>query len=324
MRTFNAATQAHHASEFARTEALQQAQVACHNLDVATAAMNQVQHESASSKAQTETLAAQMAILSTEEALPVQASSPSEFATRYNALLGAPVHPHNVRFESRHPSTSTTRQPSPERPRVFSNPFPLPKTTPMPTFSPQMIVIQHSAVELLSHVPTYNGESTAAAISFIGAAENAKQNECETTKRMIVASAARFTGRASQWYETVTTSDLRLNVNSTSSIMLDELPYTVHGWKYFSKLFLEAVTSSTETFDLRVQLKQLVWNPDKEAIKQHILSMTMILHSMALLGDQMTNCDKVEYFMASLVNKSYLAKKINLSHSFDQACRDVN
>ena len=41
---------------------------------------------------------------------------------------------------------------------------------------PQVIVIQRAAVELLNHVPTYNGESTAAAISFIGAAENAKRN----------------------------------------------------------------------------------------------------------------------------------------------------
>jgi hypothetical protein len=40
---------------------------------------------------------------------------------------------------------------------------------------PQVIVIQRAAVELLSHVPTYNGESRAGAISFIGAAENAKR-----------------------------------------------------------------------------------------------------------------------------------------------------
>jgi hypothetical protein len=57
LRTFNAATTAHQASELARTEALQQAQVSRHNLDLATAAMTQVRHESASSRAQTETLA---------------------------------------------------------------------------------------------------------------------------------------------------------------------------------------------------------------------------------------------------------------------------
>jgi hypothetical protein len=44
---------------------------------------------------------------------------------------------------------------------------------------------------------------------------------------------------------------------------------------------------------------------------------------MALLGDHLTDRDKVEYFMASLVNRSYPVKKINLSCSFDQAFRDV-
>jgi hypothetical protein len=44
---------------------------------------------------------------------------------------------------------------------------------------------------------------------------------------------------------------------------------------------------------------------------------------MSLLGDALTDRDKVEYFMSSLVKRSYLVKKINLSHSFDQACRDV-
>jgi hypothetical protein len=86
---------------------------------------------------------------------------------------------------------------------------------------------------------------------------------------------------------------------------------------------LDAFTSTTETFDLRDQLKKLVWNPEKDAIKQHILTMTNILYSMALLGDHLTDRDKVEYFMSSLINKSYLVKKINLSTSFDQACRDV-
>jgi hypothetical protein len=88
-------------------------------------------------------------------------------------------------------------------------------------------------------------------------------------------------------------------------------------------MFWDAFTSSTETFDLRDQLKKLVWNPEKDAIKAHILTMTTILHSMSLLGDSLTDRDKVEYFMSSLVKKSYLVKQINLSHSFDQACRDV-
>jgi hypothetical protein len=123
-------------------------------------------------------------------------------------------------------------------------------------------------------------ESTAAAISFLGAAENATRNEAETTRRMIIACAARFTRRASQWYETVTSSDLRPNVNPTSYIMLDEVPDNAAGWKYFSKIFLEAFTSSMETIDLRDHLKWLVWNPDKEAIIKHILTMTTILHSM--------------------------------------------
>jgi hypothetical protein len=47
----------------------------------------------------------------------------------------------------------------------------------------------------------------------------------------------------------------------------------------------------------------------------------MIQH--ATLGDHLTDRDKVEYFMSSLVNKSYLVRKINLSTSFDQACRGV-
>jgi hypothetical protein len=46
-RTFNAATAAHHASDYARTESLQQAHVARHNLEAATAAINQVRHENA-------------------------------------------------------------------------------------------------------------------------------------------------------------------------------------------------------------------------------------------------------------------------------------
>jgi hypothetical protein len=127
LRTFNADTAAHHASEFARTEALQQAQVSRHNLDFATAAMTQVRHENASSMAQTETLAKQMAFSQlrqrarpfTEEELPPVSTSPSEFGSWFSTLLGSPVHPH-VRSDSRPASpTSVRRQPSPERNRVL-------------------------------------------------------------------------------------------------------------------------------------------------------------------------------------------------------------
>jgi hypothetical protein len=61
---------------------------------------------------------------------------------------------------------------------------------------PQVIVIQRAAVELLNHIPTYNGDSTAEAISLIGAAENAKRNESESTAHIIIACGARLTGRA--------------------------------------------------------------------------------------------------------------------------------
>jgi hypothetical protein len=197
LRTLNAATVVHQASEFARTEALQQAQVSQHNLDLATAAITQVRHKSASSRAQMEMLTAHLVSTqldqgarqpSTEEAQTARASrsSPSEFATWFNALLGSPVHPH-VRIDSRPSPPSPTRQQSPERTRVFNNPFPTSLPIPTPSALPQMIVIQRPAVELLSHVPTYNGESTASAISFLGDAENAKRNEPETTRRMIIA-----------------------------------------------------------------------------------------------------------------------------------------
>ena len=188
---------------------------------------------------------------------------------------------------------------------------------------PQVIIIQRASVDLLNHVPMYNGESTAAAISFIGAAENAKRNDAETSARMIVAVGARLSGRASQWFETVSSSVLRDNASNPSILMVDSLPNNDHGWNYFTKMFLANFTSSTETFDLRDQLKKLVWNPEKDAIKAHILTMTTILHSMALLGDALTDRDKVEYFMSSLVKKSHLVRKINLTSTFDQACRDI-
>jgi ferredoxin len=116
---------------------------------------------------------------------------------------------------------------------------------------------------------------------------------------------------------------MRDNASNPGVQMVDELPNTIFGWNYFTRMFLANFTSSTETFDLRDQLKKLVWNPDKDAIKAHILTMTTILHSMALLGDVLTDRDKVEYFMSSLVMKSYLVRKINLTGTFDQACRDI-
>jgi hypothetical protein len=109
---------------------------------------------------------------------------------------------------------------------------------------------------------------------------------------MIIACSARFTGRASQWYETVTSSDLRPNKTQTGTIIVDLLPDTPAGWKNFSDLFLAAFTSSTETFDLRDQLKHLVWIPDKDTIKGHIHNMRTIIHQMTLLGDELTDRDK--------------------------------
>jgi hypothetical protein len=44
---------------------------------------------------------------------------------------------------------------------------------------------------------------------------------------------------------------------------------------------------------------------------------------MTLLGDQLTDRDKTEYFMASLIHKSYKVKKIDLKGTFNQACRDI-
>jgi hypothetical protein len=214
-----------------------------------------------------------------------------------------------------------------ERPQVQTSSIgPIGMSVDQPVYQnqgPQVIIIQRASVDLLNHVPMYNGESTAAAISFIGAAENAKRNDAETSARMIVAVGARLSGRASQWFETVSSSKLRENASNPGIIMVDSLPNTDHGWNYFTKMFLANFTSSTETFDLRDQLKKLVWNPEKEAIKAHILTMTTILHSMALLGDALTDRDKVEYFMSSLVKKSHLVRKINLTSTFDQACRDI-
>jgi hypothetical protein len=58
--------------------------------------------------------------------------------------------------------------------------------------------------------------------------------------------------------------------------MVDLLPDSSAGWKNFSDLFLAAFTSSTETFDLRDQLKHFVWIPDKNIIKGHIHNMRTI------------------------------------------------
>ncbi len=215
-----------------------------------------------------ERLAVQLAELRTDAAqardearAPLRPSTQSTFGTRYNAFTAAPS---NVQFMS-----PVTQAPQAPVPMIIDAPV-------APPLGPQVIVIQRAAVELLNHVPTYNGESTAAAIPFIGAVENAKRNEAETSARMIIACGARLTGRASQWYETVTSSDMRDNSQNPGIMMVDELPNTLAGWKYFTRLFLAAFTSSTETFDLRDQLKKFVWNPDKDAIKAHILTMTTI------------------------------------------------
>jgi hypothetical protein len=137
---------------------------------------------------------------------------------------------------------------------------------------------------------------------------------------MIIASATQCTGRASQWYETVTSS--HLHPNETGAIMVDLLPNTSAGWQHFSNIFLEAFTSSTETLNLRDQLKHLIWQPDKESVKQHIQKMNIIFHNMTSLKDPLTDRDKTMYFMESLVNKPYLVKKVNLTGTFNKACRD--
>jgi hypothetical protein len=195
-RTFNDAAATRQASEEAAAATLQQSQDASQqaliDLEAATISMTQVRHENASSQAQTEALTAQLAQtrlpernlprpfadagllervqqrFNLEAELPTT-SSPSEFASRYNAPFN-PLNP-RVNFDLR-ASPIGSRQQSPERPRVF-NPFPNSEPIQTPSSLPQMIVIQRPAVELLSHVPTYNGESMAAAISFLGAADNA-------------------------------------------------------------------------------------------------------------------------------------------------------
>jgi hypothetical protein len=164
-RTFNAAAATRQASEIAAAESLRQIQEAFQqartNLDAATISMTQVQHENASSMAQTEALTAQLAQTqllervqhqaNAEAVLPTTTTSPSEFGSRYNALFGSPLNP-RVSLD-RHASPIGSRQPSPERPRVFST-FPNSEPIQMPSSSPQMIVIQRPAVELLSHGPT--------------------------------------------------------------------------------------------------------------------------------------------------------------------------
>jgi hypothetical protein len=51
--------------------------------------------------------------------------------------------------------------------------------------------------------------------------------------------------------------------------------------------------------------------------------MKTIIHQMTLLGDQLTNRDKIEYYMVSLANKPNLVKKIDLSRTFDKTCHDI-
>jgi hypothetical protein len=199
----------------------------------------------------------------------------------------------------------------------------LPLTRESSPNTPQGIIIQRYPEDLLQQVQKFNGESSAAAISFICAADKSKKDNGESTRRMRIACSARFIGRASQWYKTVTSSDLRPHTNQTSTIMVDLLLDTPSGWKTFSDLFLAAFTSSTETFDLRNRLKNIVWNPAKDNIKVHMDNMKTIIHQMTLLSDQLTDRDKTEYFMMSLANKLNLVKKIDLSRTFDKTCHDI-
>jgi hypothetical protein len=328
-RAYNVAQQANFAAEANRQETVRQSEIAARNLSDARAAL-EAARPSSSSTTVAERLTAQLAELNTEDVqAPRRPSIASEFGPRSNAFSP----PASVRFTvpSMAESRTQNHQEPPrmnylERPQVqTSSNGPIGMSVDLPVYQPQgpqVIIIQRAAVDLLNHVPMYNGESTAAAISFIGAAENAKRNEAETSARMIVAVGARLSGRASQWFETVSSSKLRDNA-SNPGVMVDTLPNNDFGWNFFTKTFLANFTSSTETFDLRDQLKKLVWNPEKDAIKAHILTMTTILHSMALLGDALTDRDKVEYFMSSLVKKSHLVRKINLTSTFDQACRDI-
>jgi hypothetical protein len=130
--------------------------------------MNQVRHENASSMAQTEALTAQLVQtqllervqqrVNMEGGLPTTSMSQSEFGSRFNPLVGSHVYPHVSLDQLPVSPTSASRQSSPERPRVF-NPFPNSEPIRTPSSIPQMRVIQRPAVELLSHVPTYNGEA---------------------------------------------------------------------------------------------------------------------------------------------------------------------
>ena len=315
-RTLHEAEEANRVAELQRTEAQQQALQSAHELTLAQDALTRQRGEATAGGAPTQA--------------PRRPAIASEFGPRSNAFSP----PASVRFATPIMADSRTQnhQEPPrmrylERPQVQTSSFgPIGMSVDQPVYQnqgPQVIIIQRASVDLLNHVPMYNGESTAAAISFIGAAENAKRNDAETSARMIVAVGARLSGRAQKWFETVSSSVLRDNASNPGILMVDMLPNTDHGWNYFTKTFLANFTSSTETFDLRDQLKKLVWNPEKEAIKAHILTMTTILHSMALLGDALTDRDKVEYFMSSLVKKSHLVRKINLTSTFDQACRDI-
>jgi hypothetical protein len=115
-RAFHASIQAHQASEATRAEAHQQAELTRHNLKLATAAMTRVQHENASARTQTKTLAAHMAHLSIDDDHPVPTypTTSSEFTTWFNPILNTPLHPQSVRFESQASSATTTRQSLPE------------------------------------------------------------------------------------------------------------------------------------------------------------------------------------------------------------------
>ena len=124
-------------------------------------------------------------------------STSSEFGSRFNAFSP----PASVEFATAMGSRTQNHQEPPrmsylERPQVQTSSFgPIGMSVDRPVYQPQgpqVIIIQRASVDLLNHVPMYNGGSIAAAISFIGAAENAKRNDAETSARMIVAVGARL------------------------------------------------------------------------------------------------------------------------------------
>jgi hypothetical protein len=147
-RAINAAQQANSAAEANRLETQRQAELSRTALAEATAALAATRPDSTSTTT-AERLAAQLADLSTEDGqAPLRPSAQSEFGSRFNATTAAPA---NVRFMA--PTMEAPRMPThSEVPVGMSIDPPVYKP-----IGPQVIVIQRAAVELLNHVPTYNG-----------------------------------------------------------------------------------------------------------------------------------------------------------------------